>query len=91
MTAAPRAVMPMAMPPQPGTAVKEPARSMVSRMKRRLSRARSSRATGAWERRGIGKRHTTSVAEGRSLSSTLCRKVCARLVARSGRVYAGAA
>src|SRR5579872_847270 len=45
ITAAPIAVMPMATPPQPGTAVKEPARSMVSRMKRRLSRARSSIAT----------------------------------------------
>src|ERR1700685_4103051 len=35
-TAAPAAVMPMATPPQPGTAVNEDARSIVSRMKRRL-------------------------------------------------------
>ncbi len=50
MAAAPRAVMPMATPPQPGTAVKDAARSMVSRMKRRLSRAWSSMG----DRRGAG-------------------------------------
>src|SRR5262249_7584525 len=33
------AVTPIATPPQPGTAVNEPARSMVSRMYRRLSMA----------------------------------------------------
>ncbi len=56
MAAAPSAVMPMATPPRPGTAVKEPARSMVSRMKRRLSRAWSSMATGVVlrERSGSG-------------------------------------
>src|SRR5437879_11628917 len=45
MAAAASAVNPIAAPPQPGTAVKDPARSIVSRMKRRLSAARSSRGT----------------------------------------------
>ena len=39
--AAARAVSPMSRVPAPGTAVKEPARSMVVRMKRRSSAARS--------------------------------------------------
>src|SRR5438067_11811159 len=54
MAAAANAVSPMAAPPQPGTAVKEPARSIVSRIKRRLSAARSSRGTrtGRGERAG---------------------------------------
>ena len=39
ITAAPTAVIPMATMPQPGSAVNEPARSMVSRIKRRLSMA----------------------------------------------------
>src|SRR5690348_14645695 len=54
MAAATTAVNPMTAPPQPGTAVKEPARSIVSRMNRRLSAARSSRGTrtGRGERAG---------------------------------------
>src|SRR5689334_7989350 len=54
MAAAANAVSPIATPPQPGTAVKEPARSIVSRIKRRLSAARSSRGTrtGRGERAG---------------------------------------
>src|SRR5690242_11268994 len=54
MAPAATAVNPMRAPPQPGTAVKEPARSIVSRMNRRLSAARSSSGTrtGRGERAG---------------------------------------
>ena len=45
--AATRAVTPTATCPQPGTAVNEPARSIVWRMKRRLSSARSWSGLGA--------------------------------------------
>jgi hypothetical protein len=45
--AAPRAVSPITTRPTPGTAVKGPARSSVSRMKRKLSRANS-----RWTREG---------------------------------------
>src|SRR5712692_4116729 len=45
--AAARALTPISIPPTPGTAVKEPARSMVSRMKRRLSMACACNATGS--------------------------------------------
>jgi hypothetical protein len=41
------AVIPMATPPQPGTAVNEAARSIVSRMKRKLSAARRSIGIGS--------------------------------------------
>src|ERR1700687_4380055 len=54
IVAAPSAVIPRATPPQPGTAVNEPARSIVSRMKRILSRARSSSETGEGGRTGNG-------------------------------------
>src|SRR5579872_3935062 len=47
--AAARALTPIRMPPTPGTAVNEPARSMVSRMKRRLSMACACNATGSWD------------------------------------------
>src|SRR5689334_3660252 len=46
-SAAKIAVTPIATCPQPGTAVKEDARSIASRMKRRLSIARSCRAGGS--------------------------------------------
>src|SRR3954463_9339996 len=46
-SAAKSAVTPMATCPQPGTAVNEEARSIVSRMKRRLSIARSCSAGGS--------------------------------------------
>src|SRR3989454_1395894 len=49
-----RPVHPTAKPPQPGTAVNEPARSMVSRMKRRLSAACASSATGSGRRERNG-------------------------------------
>src|SRR6201990_1470774 len=49
-SAAKSAVTPMATCPQPGTAVKEEARSIVSRMKRRLSIARSWSAGGSSSR-----------------------------------------
>src|ERR1017187_548816 len=45
--AANSATMPMATPPMPGTAVKDPARSKVRRMYRRLSMARSCNSTGS--------------------------------------------
>ena len=45
--AAASALMPIATPPHPGTAVNEPARSMVSRMKRRLSIAWVCNETGS--------------------------------------------
>src|ERR1700680_2845324 len=62
----------MAAPPQPGTAVKEPARSIVSRMKRRLSAARSSRgtSTGREERAGPGVMRSR-IRAGAKLSSSL--------------------
>src|SRR5207247_3547433 len=41
MSAVKSALIPIRMPPQPGTAVKEPARSIVSRMYLRFSTARS--------------------------------------------------
>src|SRR5277367_3637986 len=47
MLAATRALAPMATPPQPGTAVNEPARSMVSRMNRKLSIAWVCSETGS--------------------------------------------
>jgi len=48
------AVAPIIRPPHPGTAVKEPARSMVSRIKRRLSIARACKAGGPGGRGGPG-------------------------------------
>ena len=73
MTAAPIAVIPIAMTPQPGSAVNEPARSIVSRIKRRLSRARSSSATGRGCKRSGGM--LTAYHPVTWFSSTLCRKV----------------
>ena len=58
MNAATMAVTPIATPPHPGTAVKDEARSIVSRMKRRLSIARpwseggSDSVSGSLERSG---------------------------------------
>src|SRR5262249_57471408 len=58
MIAAMMAVTPIATPPHPGTAVKDEARSIVSRMKRRLSIARpwseggSDSVSGSLERSG---------------------------------------
>src|SRR5207302_3615258 len=49
-----RAVQPLAKPPQPDTAVNEPARSIVSRMRRRLSAACASSATGSGRRERNG-------------------------------------
>jgi hypothetical protein len=45
--AAAKADRPIAIPPEPGTAVKDPARSIVSRIKRRLSIAWSCRRMGS--------------------------------------------
>src|ERR1700680_5128619 len=63
----------MAAPPQTGTAVKEPARSIVSRMKRRLSAARSSRgtSTGREERTGPAGVMRSRIRAGARLSSSL--------------------
>jgi len=47
MLAAMSALAPIATPPQPGTAVNEPARSMVSRMNRKLSIACVCKETGS--------------------------------------------
>ena len=47
MAAAASALTPIATPPHPGTAVNEPARSMVSRMNRRLSIAWVCNETGS--------------------------------------------
>src|SRR3954470_17918153 len=52
---APRAVTPIATPPQPGTAVNAVARSMVERMKERLSMARAWRA-GSGDTSDLGRR-----------------------------------
>ncbi len=46
-TAAQRAVTPIRTPPHPGTAVKDDARSIASRIKRRLSIARACNAGGS--------------------------------------------
>ncbi len=48
------AVTPIATPPQPGTAVKAVARSMVERMKDRLSIARACNAGAAAGSLGVG-------------------------------------
>ena len=50
--AAPNAIAPMTMPAHPDTAVNDAERSIVSLMKRRLSMARSCKATGS----GAGRR-----------------------------------
>jgi hypothetical protein len=52
----------MATPPHPGTAVNAAARSIVSRMKRRLSAAWASIATGSRVRRGLAEAMIESLA-----------------------------
>ena len=74
--AATRAVAPNATTPHPGTAVNEPACSIVSRMKRRLSIARAERAGGSPGGRKFGTEATPpSYPAAPGSSSTLLGKV----------------
>src|SRR5580698_3191213 len=68
MAAAASALMPMATPPHPGTAVNEPARSIVSRMRRRLSIAWVCNETGS----ARAARMLRTVAIGAIIGDSLC-------------------
>src|SRR5208282_4446779 len=75
--AAASAVIPIATPPQPGTAVNSAALSMVSRMYLRWSAARASMGMGSrlGERSGPAASMKREYQENGVLSSTLCCKV----------------
>src|SRR5690348_11774107 len=81
--AAMSAVKPMMTVPQPETAVKVAAASIVSRMKRRLSIARACISGGSDGRRGMTRDMRREWRPSGDLSSALCHKVRA---AKLGRV-----
>src|SRR5947209_9443226 len=74
-SAANRAVTPMATWPQPGTAVKDDARSIASRMKRRLSIARSCSAGGS-SSVGFWKGRTTAMLLENTSRRHYCQVLC---------------